>query len=299
MIKIHSIVAASDLSAPARRAADRAARLARATSASLTLVYAVSGSALDELRRWLDRGSDSGQAIVEEQRARLHELASDLGARHRITVDECMVTGRPVEEIARIAEERKADLVVTGTLGAGAFRNRLVGSTAERVLRKSARPVLMVRQSPHEAYRRVLVAIDFSRWSAPSLELATAVAPDAQLVLVHGVQVPFEGRAHLTGVTEDDIARYRGRACDEATARLAELAAHSGIEGNRWIALTPTGMDPWMQIVRQEQEQDCDLIVIGKHGRHAAEELLLGSTTRMVIAEGSSDVLVCTNVDAP
>ena len=52
-----------------------------------------------------------------------------------------------------------------------------------------------------------------------------------------------------------------------------------------------------MQIVQQEQEQDCDLIVVGKHGRNAVEELLLGSTTNMVIAESSCDVLVSTRAD--
>jgi nucleotide-binding universal stress UspA family protein len=49
-----------------------------------------------------------------------------------------------------------------------------------------------------------------------------------------------------------------------------------------------------MEIVRQEQERDCDLVVVGKHGRNAVEELLLGSTTNMVIAQGSADVLVST-----
>jgi nucleotide-binding universal stress UspA family protein len=47
-----------------------------------------------------------------------------------------------------------------------------------------------------------------------------------------------------------------------------------------------------MQIVRQEQQHECDLIVTGKHGRNAVEDLLLGSTTNMVIAEAASDVLV-------
>ena len=84
-------------------------------------------------------------------------------------VNERTVNGRPVNEIARLADELAADLIVTGTLGGGPFRRHVIGSTAERIVRKSARPVLMVRQLPHESYRRALVAVDFSRWSAPSL----------------------------------------------------------------------------------------------------------------------------------
>jgi nucleotide-binding universal stress UspA family protein len=295
MIGIHSVVAATDLSAAARRAADRAARIARDASASLTLVHAVNTSALDELRRWLEQGEDAEQSILDDARTRLHELVPELADRHRIKIDERTVVGRPVDEIARVAEELQADLIVTGTLGARLFSQHVVGSTAERVLKKSARPVLMVRQSAYESYRRVLVPVDFSRWSAPSLEIAAAVAPDAHLVLVHCVQVPFEGQLRRAEV---DIDRCRALARDEAITQLAELAARAGLPQSRWTPLAPTGLDTWMQIVQQEQAQGSDLTVIGKHGRNAVEELLLGSTTNMVIAEGASDVLISTRAEA-
>ena len=45
-------------------------------------------------------------------------------------------------------------------------------------------------------------------------------------------------------------------------------------------------------IIEQEQEQDCDLIVVGKRGQHFVEELLLGSTTTHVLTEAQGDVLV-------
>ncbi|MEO8250654.1 MAG: universal stress protein [Burkholderiales bacterium] len=45
-------------------------------------------------------------------------------------------------------------------------------------------------------------------------------------------------------------------------------------------------------MVEQEQEQACDLIVIGKHGRSMVEELLVGSVTSHVLAESAGDVLV-------
>ena len=298
MMEIQSVVAATDLSAPARRAVDRAAALAQAAHASLTLVHAVNSSALNELRRWLETGGEVERSIVEELRGRLHDLASDTSARYRIDVDERALTGRAEDEIARVADEREADLIVTGTLGAGLFRHHLLGSTAERVVRKSARPVLVVRQSPHDPYRRVLVPVDFSRWSAPSLEIARAIAPDAHFVLLHCIAVPFEGRLRLAGVDAALIDKYRAAAREEARRGLAELAAREGLGEHQWTSVTSVGLNPWMQIVQQEQEQDCDLIAIGKHGRNAVEELLLGSTTNMVIAEGSSDVLVSVRVDA-
>ena len=49
-----------------------------------------------------------------------------------------------------------------------------------------------------------------------------------------------------------------------------------------------------------EQEVDADLIVVGKHGAHIAEELLLGSVTKHVLAESQCDVMViCDPREAP
>ena len=294
MSVIESILAASDLSAPSRHAADRAARLAREAGARLTLAHALFDTALDDLLRLAGDGDRARSVVEADARDRLHALAIQLRQRHDVGIAEHLSIGNPVKELARLADEVDADLLVTGTRGTGFFRGVVTGSTAERVARRSARPVLMVRHPAHEPYRRVLVPVDFSPWSLGSIELAKGVAPDATLVLMHGAQVPFEGRLRLSGVSESDLARYRGTAISEARRRLDELAAAAGLQEG-WIGIAASDRaDPWMQIVRQELEQDCDLIVIGKHGRHALEEFLLGSTTRMVIAESSADVAVST-----
>jgi nucleotide-binding universal stress UspA family protein len=56
------------------------------------------------------------------------------------------VIGMPVEEIARVATECKADMVVMGTHGRGGFSRLLMGSVAEGVLRSVACPVLFVKE---------------------------------------------------------------------------------------------------------------------------------------------------------
>jgi nucleotide-binding universal stress UspA family protein len=44
----------------------------------------------------------------------------------------------------------------------------------------------------------------------------------------------------------------------------------------------------------QEVALDCDLVVLGKHGQSATEDVLLGSVTHQVLSEGQADVLVST-----
>jgi len=296
--EIRSILAATDLSAPARRAVDRAAGLAQRASAPLTLAHVVSGSALDDLRRWLDVGGDPGQSIVDEVHERLHDLARELHEQYGIEVDERILTGRAVDEIARVADEVQADVVVTGTLGAGFLRGRLLGSTAERIVRKSTRPVLLVRQSPRAPYRRVLVTVDFSRWSSASLEIAAAIAPAADFVLFHCIE-SFERLAGVTRIDPDVVERHRTEAREDATRRLHELAEHARLPAGRVTAVTRDSIAPWFRILEVEQEQDCDLIVLGKHGANAFEEVLLGSTTNAVINESHTDVLISTRAESP
>ncbi|MCW5636934.1 MAG: universal stress protein [Rubrivivax sp.] len=309
MTPLRSIVAATDLSAPSRHACERAALLAAADGAALMLVQALSASALADLQRWIGvggGGEHAAPAVEAEARTKLEAFAEDLARRHGISVAAQLLTGHVVEQVTRQVDAQGADLVVTGTRGAGFFRGVVVGATAERIARCSSRPVLMVRRSPHDAYRTVLVPVDFSPWSAEAIALARRVAPGARLVLMHAAELPFEGKMRFAGVDDATLARYRLGARKEAAQRLGELAAQAGVgtpdasdpAAGAARLVTVDGADPWMLIVQQEEEFDCDLVVIGRQGRHAVDEWLLGSTTRMVLAEGNTDVLMVTRAAA-
>ncbi len=155
--------------------------------------------------------------------------------------------------------------------------------------------MLTVRQSVRGPYRCVLVPVDFSPWSHEAVRLAVRIAPEATVLLMHAVEVPFERRMRSSGVSDKAIARSRAHARAEAEQKLAEFAAQTGVAPDRLRQATPQGDDPWLLIAQQEQEHDCDLIVMGRQGRHALEELMLGTTTSRVLAECSADVLVSTH----
>jgi len=71
------------------------------------------------------------------------------------TVDEAQVVrklkhGHPFVEIVRYAKDNEIDLIVMGTHGRGAIAHMLLGSVAEKVVRKAPCPVLTVREGEHE-----------------------------------------------------------------------------------------------------------------------------------------------------
>jgi universal stress protein A len=84
-----------------------------------------------------------------QQQAR-ERLASLLSAGERAGATIATVVGSPFYEIVRYATEQQVDLIVIGTHGRGALSHMLLGSVAEKVVRKAPCPVLTVRHPQHE-----------------------------------------------------------------------------------------------------------------------------------------------------
>lgn len=291
MSALTSILAATDFSTPARHAVDRAARLAHAAGARLCLMHVLPGAAMAELRRWLGGVQTTEAHLLADAQQQLDADAAQLAQRRHVTPQTHLVIGAVLEAIDQQADAVAAELIVVGARGAGFMRRLAVGTTSERLLRKTTRPILVVRQTPHEPYRRVLVAIDFSPWSVPALALARRVAPHAHLVLASVFEVPFAGKLRLAGVDDQVIERYRRDAGRDTLAKLQALAARAGLPGGAWQPCVAEG-DPSLRLAELEQEHDCELVVLGKHGLSAAEDLLLGSVTKHLLAEAQGDVLV-------
>lgn len=287
----HHLLAATDFSAPARHAAERAAMIAASHRAVLTLVHVTPSGALGELRSWLGAETDAARRLQSESRRHLESLAAELMATHRGAVQVVEAEGAVLDDLPRQADAIDAGLIVLGARGAGWLRRLAIGTTSERMLRRTRRPMLVVRQTPHARYRRVIVATDFSAAAAPVIELARSAAPDAHLILFHAFEVPFLEKLHFAGVDLATIARYREHARAVALQRLRGLAQDHDLVPARWEPLVVEG-DASLRLVEQEQETDADLVVVGKHGQSAAEDLLLGSVTKHLLAEGGVDVLV-------
>lgn len=84
----------------------------------------------------------SKQEMVKFVQQHLADAAFPVKAEVRI--------GRPFMEIIRYAREHQIDLIVLGTHGRGAIKHALMGSVAERVVRKAPCPVLTIRHPEHE-----------------------------------------------------------------------------------------------------------------------------------------------------
>ncbi len=293
MTIVKTILAATDLSAPARHAVPRAFRLAACTGSELHILHAMELDLLDTLREVLG-GDLSGVKIALEADAREHlnALAGDAASNLGVAAHPRVVVGNPLSIIAAEADALDAGLVVVGARGESFLRPAMLGSTAARLLRKSVRrPILVVKQAPHKDYCSVLIAVDFSPVSIPAIRMARQLAPTADFVLLHAFELPYEGKLKFAGIDKQLISQYVVNESEVRRKRLHELAAAAGLAPTEYSVRVLHG-DPTQQIIAMEQELDADLIVVGKHGTHITEELLLGSVTKHVLAEAQVDVLV-------
>jgi len=292
MSKLHSILSATDLSTPARHAAERAAQLSQECGVPLCLLHVANLAPLQRLRQMLTSDHESVEhKVLSTARERLQAEADALHSLYGVNVDDRLVVGSLITEIRAVADELASGLLVCGARGESLLRHMLLGSTAERMLSNTTRPLLVVKQAPHGAYKTVLVPVDFSPSSVRALRHARLVAPSAQLVVLHVFEVPFEGHLRYANVDEDTINHYRVAALQEASRRLQTLCQDAGLSAASSRQVVIQG-DPATRVLEQEVEQDCDLIVMGKHGENALENLLLGSVTKQVLVESQADVLV-------
>jgi len=288
-----TILAATDQSAPARHAVERACLLAAQQGSTLHVVHALELDALDALRELFGANLASARAGLEaDARQRLDPVVGEAARAAGIRATARVLSGTPLAVVAREAQALNAGLVVLGARGASFLRHAVLGSTAARLLRTSGRrPVLMVRQAPRGPYRTVLVAVDFSPVSRALIEAARRWAPGASIVLMHAFELPYEALLSRAGIDAQEIARLLSSEMQRRRDRLRDLAADAGLTALDHRALVVHG-EPAQRVIALEQECDADLIVLGKHGTHLTEELLLGSITRQVLDGAQGDVLV-------
>lgn len=167
-VDIKRILYATDLSENARQAFAYAVSLANLYGATITLLHV-----LEEIPELVDKGvigyisAERWEEIKRQQvqeaketltrkkreyvpiREVLGQFCEDVRSSHEdqdFIADEILVIrGNPVDEILAQAEERNCDLIVMGTQGHGILEDALIGSTARRVIRRSKKPVLVVR----------------------------------------------------------------------------------------------------------------------------------------------------------
>lgn len=298
MPEFKHILVATDFSPRASFAVERGAELARTHKATLHLLHVMDRLSLQMFGRVLvEHPLVTEERLYESAGTRLKRLADALADRYSIPVQHQVSIGRAHGSITEYARSHSTDLTLLGAHGENFVRDLFIGTTALKFLRKGTSPALVVRSEGTEAYRDVLVAVDFSGNSRIAVEAAAKIAPQASIHVLHVYEVPFEGRMRYAAVDEDVIQEYRNAAAREARRMMSGFLA--GIEGGVSVSPTVKHGHTAQVILDQAQALRSDLIVMGKRGMSELDELLLGSVTKHVLFETDRDLLLVAPAAAP
>ena len=288
-----TIVAATDFSASAHDALERAAQLAKAHGARLHLVHAPSHGKWSQGTGMFSHLFDDGNApSVEQDRARLEKVGAGLGRRFRVKPECHVLPGKAAAEIAAFAQSREADLVVVASRGEGGVKRLALGSTALKVIWATLCPVLLVREPTEAGYTSVLVATDLSERAAHVCATAAALLPKAALTLVHAFRAEFETALELVGARAESLRRYRADEGTEAATRLEKLWVDVRGRSRRKAERVIAHGHPIPVVLKAVSEYQPELVVFGKHAGPHWEELMLGSVVQNLLQQLKTDVLV-------
>lgn len=233
--------------------------------------------------------------LFEDQRQQAeHDLAAarDRARAAGVAAEATIRSGYPAREVLEVAGGAQADLIVLGTHGRGGFEHLLLGSVAEKVMRKAPCPVMVVPAlaptGSDARFSRILCPIDGSASSADAVNYAVSLAreTDGHLTLLYVVE-PVPPVGEFGPLDAEDLRRS-----GEVHAK-AVLQAAVTPEVREWCVIEEAVAfgKASERILHTAASHNADVIVMGVRGRGAIDLMAFGSTTNDVIRRATCPVL--------
>ncbi|HYU33135.1 MAG TPA: universal stress protein, partial [Thermoanaerobaculia bacterium] len=201
--------------------------------------------------------------------------------------------GAPYQIITSLGRTAGAGLIVVGATGSGPLAAEILGSTADRVVRKATCPVLLVRGELRMPLQRVLAPVDLSSLSGDAFRCGLHLL--AQLSRCGEIEVRV---VYALSFLDAVALRHRkpGSSLEQVERCGAEELRRFVLE-NRPAApcRVETAVLPGearFEILRELAEHPVDLVVLGTHGRGGLDRLLVGSVASAIARKAPCSVLL-------
>jgi nucleotide-binding universal stress UspA family protein len=281
-IMFRTILVPLDGSSFAEQALPWALSIARRARASIDLVRGhVLYALLEPACNWVPYDPAMDAERRDEERCYLDSTAKRLAAVAPVATSTAVVLGLEADGILDYLGAGNADLVVMTTHGRGPLGRFIFGSMADRVVRRSTTPVLLIHPRepapgllPEPVVHRVLIPLDGSALAeqvlGPAIDLVQVLETPCELLRViepAAAEEEQEAEAYLRSLAD----RIRKRGLKVATRVVAGRNAAGGILA---------------------EARGDDVIALATHGRGGIGRILLGSVADRVIRTAACPVLV-------
>ncbi|MEZ5429245.1 MAG: universal stress protein [Pyrinomonadaceae bacterium] len=226
---------------------------------------------------------DEKDRFDEKDQAEYLEFVSDLIIADGLQSDYSTCKGEPSTEIDRFAHEKGADLIIMTTRGKFSVGKIIGDSIAQKVIKKTLTPTLLIRptdnwRSRRSKFKRILIALDGS------------AAAEIVLPYIRAFGHRFDSKVLLLSVPEgSESEEYT----EKIKAYLEDIAAALSEEGFD-IKTLVAGSGPARTILALSEEEKVDLIMMTSHGRGGTDRanIHIGSVTDKVVQETPCPVFI-------
>ena len=231
-----------------------------------------------------------------------HRADSYKGADGNLPVNSLAVTGKPAEEIIGHAKEKAYDFILMATHGRSGVGRWLLGSVAEKVMRASDIPVLVVRTGEHldaahaeTLGNRLLVPLDGSQHAEACLPYVETIArqcglANPRIVLMRVYEKPFVTADYPQPDWEEHVARVTGQFRKVVEDYLADVKKR--LPSDLDVETVAIEGNPATEIVNYAKAHALGMIVMTTHGNSPLAQWEFGSVADKVVRTAGSPVFL-------
>lgn len=196
-----------------------------------------------------------------------------------IEAEHIVVGGHPRRELLKLAESKRADLIVLGSHGHSAVSRAVLGSTSDYIANHAKCSVLIVRPTlEHGENEKITFKLALAYDGSDSSNTAAQRLFELDWSAETSIDIAMMlGRPHL--IPEDEV--YDQDAIEGGDKSITELIANSKCAG-KVTHIVKEVMHVGGAITSLTREKDTDIIFIGDAGRSSISRLFLGSVSRYV-----------------
>ena len=207
---------------------------------------------------------------------------------------------RAEESIINKAESDGGILIAMATHGRSGLNRFLLGSVAEKVLRGSANPLLLVRAldagktTGETAFKAIIVPLDGSELAESVMPMVATMAKklDLEVVLFRAYHIPYNAYAADDGYYAVNYDELIASVRDEANEYLDKKGAEMKKLGVAKVSGVSKEGFAGDEIIALGRKTPDALIAMCSHGRSGVKRWVLGSVTENVVRHSDEPVLV-------
>ncbi len=215
----------------------------------------------------------------------------------RIEIKKLIIEGEPGNKIIEVSLKEKVSTLLLYKKNFSRIKDFIIGSVLHRVLYTLYEKNIYVvgdkfNNKEHTKIAKVLIPVDGSMYSNKAIQHAACIIPYLQslkeVILLRVINPETYEKRLEQGINPEEEAR-------EIVSKGKEVLLKAGTEESLIKTVVKTGSPP-REVVREIEERDVDMVIIGRKGRSSLKDVVIGSVSAEVLYQCHRPAVVLINL---